>query len=186
LREQTGAVHLRSDIERKRLRGLPAGARTASAIEGGLYSTSVTRATYERLLTRALQAAAGGFVALVDAAFLQRWQRDLFRMQAARQGLPFCIIAIEAPEPVLRARIANRAAEQTDASEAGIEVLEHQLRTHEPIAADEIGEVIVHDGSRPVADLRSTATWGALARRLVPASTVFEPRGDSFADRMLQ
>lgn len=175
LREQLGAVQLRSDIERKRLRGLSADARTQSAVGGGAYSPAATRMTYDRLLELSLQVVAGGFVALIDAAFLRRWQRDLFRRQAEQRHLPFCIVSIEAPEQILRERIARRSADSTDASEAGIEVLEHQLRTREPIGADEAADVVVHDGTIALADLRSTSTWRALSRRAIVAEAPFSP-----------
>lgn len=175
LRGELGAVQLRSDIERKRLRGLAAGARTGSPAGGGAYTMAATQLTYERLLELSLQVVAGGLIALVDAAFLHRWQRELFRQQAAQRRLSFCIVSIQVPEPILRARIARRSAEQIDASEAGIEVLEHQLRTHEPIGPDETADVIVHDGTIAVAQLPSTSTWRELCKRVSAKEGFFSP-----------
>ena len=74
---------------------------------------------------------------LVDAAFLMRWQRDAFRALAERAGVPFAIAHYVAAEAVLRSRIERRARPSQDASEASVEVLEHQLRSQEPLGADE-------------------------------------------------
>ena len=92
--------------------------------------------------------AAAGDIAIVDAAFLLRWQRDLFRQLAAELGIPFVIVAFTATEATLRARLAQRTREGTGASDADIAVLEHQLRTQEPLAADEQPFVVSFDAER--------------------------------------
>jgi predicted kinase len=65
--ETIGALRVRSDIERKRLHGLTAGARTGSSIGGGIYDAEATGATYARL-ANALRG--GGGYCLIDATFL--------------------------------------------------------------------------------------------------------------------
>jgi len=137
LLEQIGAIRIRSDVERKRLHNLPATAETASALEAGMYAASASAATYERLRELARSILTGGLTTIVDAAFLRREQRDRLRSLAQELGLPFAIAHAEASEATLRRRIAMRAATQLDASEATIEVLDHQLKTQEPLAADE-------------------------------------------------
>ena len=136
--ESAGAIRIRSDVERKRLAGLAAGARTASPVEGGMYSADSSRATYERLAALAGEIVSAGYAVVVDAAFLSRWQRDLLRETAAEHHVPFAIADCAAPESVLRARVKRRLEEGRDASEATIAVLEHQLATAEPLAADEL------------------------------------------------
>jgi len=178
LRERLGAIHLRSDIERKRLHGLRSGARTESAIENGPYSAASTRATYERLLDLALQVTAAGLVALVDAAFLQRWQRDLFRQRAAQEHLRICIVSVRVPEPTLRARVAQRSLRQDDASEANVDVLAHQLRTADPIGTEEAANVVVHDGCTDCADSRLTELSQTLSERLFLGGASIFARSD--------
>jgi aminoglycoside phosphotransferase family enzyme/predicted kinase len=135
--ETLGAIRIRSDVERKRLHGLAPAARTGAAIAQGIYQSEATRATYERLAQLARAALAGGFPVMVDAAFLMRSQRDTFRALAQRAGVPFAIAHYTAREAVLRERIERRGVESQDASEASLEVLDHQLRTREPLGADE-------------------------------------------------
>ncbi len=75
---------------------------------------------------------------MVDAAFLRRWQRDLLRDVAADVQVPFAIADCTAPEAVLRERVRQRQQSGRDASEATSEVLDHQLSSAEPLAADEL------------------------------------------------
>jgi uncharacterized protein len=136
--ESAGAIRIRSDVERKRLAGLDAGARTESAVGGGVYSPEASRQTYTRLAALAADIVEAGYPAVVDAAFLERWQRDLLRDAAAGLHVPFAIADCAAPELVLRARVRQRLEGGHDPSEATIAVLEHQLRTADPLAADEL------------------------------------------------
>ena len=73
--ETLGAIRVRSDVERKRLQGLAATARTGAAVGSGPYAEVHTRATYQRM-AQCLRAIAGGsWPALADATFLRRSQR---------------------------------------------------------------------------------------------------------------
>jgi predicted kinase len=135
--ETLGAIRVRSDVERKRMHGLSAGARTGAEVEGGIYTSDSTAAVYERLVQLARAVVEGGFTALVDATFLKRAQRGLFRDLARGLGVPFAIADFQADEDVLRARVAARNIQARDASEAGLDVLEHQLTSREPLREDE-------------------------------------------------
>jgi len=136
--ESEGAIRIRSDVERKRLMGFDAGARTGSPVGGGVYTSDASRHTYERLAALAGEIVAAGYPVVVDAAFLERWQRDLLRSTAAGLHVPFAILDCPAPEHVLQARVRQRLEHGHDASEATLDVLEHQLATAEPLAADEL------------------------------------------------
>ncbi len=131
------AVRVRSDLERKRLRGLAADARTGSAVGAGIYDAAATERTYARLAEIAAGALRNGFDAIVDATFLRRSERGQFRALADQAGARFAILDCAAPESVLRSRIAEREAARNDASEAGLGVLDHQLAACEPLGDDE-------------------------------------------------
>jgi len=133
-----GAIRIRSDVERKRLAGRQALARTASATGEGLYTAERDRQTYERLAELARTVLAAGYTAVVDAAFLQRWQRDLLRDVAIGLKLPFRIADCSAPGPVLSDRVAKRREHGRDASEATIDVLEYQLAHADPLSPEEL------------------------------------------------
>lgn len=139
LRERLPLVHIRSDVERKRLFGLKAEARSAPpGLGAGIYSAEASERTYARLLGLAELILSAGYSPLVDAAFLRQAERRAFLALADRLQVPCTILDLWAPESVLRARVAERAARGQDPSEAGIEVLEHQLRTEEPLTAAEL------------------------------------------------
>ena len=162
LLEMTGAIRIRTDVERKRLYGMSAATRSGSAVDAGLYAPDATERTYRRALALAEGVAAAGRIAIVDGTFLRRWQRDLFRARASELGIPFAIIAFAAGETALRARIAERAARATDASEADLAVLDRQMRSQEPLGADERALAIAFDAEAPLDRARDPASWRAV------------------------
>lgn len=137
LADALGAVRVRSDVERKRLHGLPARARTRSPVGGGAYSAQSTAATYGRLLALAHGVLESGRPVVVDAAFLRHRDRAAFRGLAEACGATFAIASCEAPEATLRARVAARGRAGVDASEADLAVLAAQVAAAEPLTPDE-------------------------------------------------
>jgi hypothetical protein len=160
--EAIRAVRMRSDIERKRLHGLAAAAHTGSAPGAGLYTAQGTRATYDRLAGLARTMLPAGFPVIVDATFLHRAERQVFRDLASAEGARFLILACEAPEEVLRERILARSRAGSDASEATPDVLERQIATREPLDAEELADAIVCDTSDAA---RRAAAMADLASR---------------------
>jgi len=166
LLEQRGAIRMRTDVERKRLHGLGAHANSRSLVGRALYAPEATRATYTHLLRLARIVVANGFTALIDGTFLYRWQRDLFRGLAAELQVPFVIVDIRAPEATLRARVRERSLASRDASEANVAVLEHQLRTHEPLGLDERACVVACDGNLAPTHACAGDVWRGITDRL--------------------
>ena len=143
LMERWPAIRVRSDVERKRLLGLAADQATKSAIGSGAYSRDATEATYQRLLEVSAAALEAGFSMIVDAANLQRAQRERFCAFAAEHRVRFVIVSCVAPEEELRRRLRERVALGTDASEADESVLDEQLRRAEPLDATELSETVI-------------------------------------------
>lgn len=139
LLEKQGYIRLRSDVIRKRLHGLTPEQSSDSGLAGGIYTVGHGQLTYNTLAEQARVLLGCGHSVVVDATFLKRAQRDLFRDLAAQQKVPFRMVHLEAPEATLRERICLRQREGRDASEADLEVLEYQLRTQEPLGEDESG-----------------------------------------------
>jgi hypothetical protein len=131
------AIHLRSDVERKRLAGLSETARTASPIRQGLYAPEMSARLYEHLAACAAEIASGGYPVIVDAAFGRREERARFRALGNRLGVPLCLLHCQASPDILRERILRRHATGADASEADLDVLRWQQEHHEPVAAEE-------------------------------------------------
>jgi aminoglycoside phosphotransferase family enzyme/predicted kinase len=149
------ALRVRSDLERKRLHALDPLASSGSSVGGGIYAEHASAETYERLRAIAATALANDFNIVVDAAFLRRAERDRFRELAAEHAARFAILHCEAAPDLLRARVAARAAAGSDASEAGIAVLEHQLAHVEGLAPEEQAVTVAVDTGMPV-DREST------------------------------
>jgi uncharacterized protein len=131
--ERTGAIRLRSDVERKRLHGLAllADSRAAGL---DLYTPAATRRTYDHLHAAARLLLRAGWPVILDAAYLRRDERDAARALARELGVAFSILHCDAPAQVLRERLAARSG---DASEADVAVLERLEAVAEPLATDE-------------------------------------------------
>jgi uncharacterized protein len=160
-----GAIRIRSDVERKRLAGQPALARSHSSTGSGLYAADATGATYARLVALAAEICAAGWPVIVDAACLKRWQRELLERAAGEAGVLFAIVSVRTGEAALRDRIRAREAAGRDASEAGLAVLEHQLASQEPLSGSELFSTITLDGSEPAQGPRWDAFVGDIAAR---------------------
>jgi aminoglycoside phosphotransferase family enzyme/predicted kinase len=131
-----GAIHLRSDVERKRLHGLPATAKSGSPVGGGIYSAQAFAGSYTRLRDSADTLLRSGYPVIVDATFIKRQQRQLFSRLARQLQVPLLILDFPLADQELRRRIRARQA-GTDASEATVAVLDYQLEQHEPLSAAE-------------------------------------------------
>lgn len=153
--EGCGVIRVRADVERKRLFGLDADARSGSTLGGGLYSAEASARTYARLAKLARAVVEAGYPVLVDATFLKRAQRAAFAELAATLGVPFAILAFDAPVETLRARVRQRLKAGTDASEADVAVLETQLSAREPFEDEELACVV------PI-DTASAPDWRSL------------------------
>lgn len=140
--QSPGAIRLRSDVERKRLAGLDALAKSGSGVASGLYGGDATRRTYEQLAGLAAGLLDADWPVIVDATFIARWQRDLLRDTAHAHGATFRILDFPVPVDTLRERIVARARAGTDASEADLAVLAHQLQTEDPLADEERAEAV--------------------------------------------
>ena len=148
-----GAIRVRSDVERKRLEGLQALQRSESPVAGGLYREDVTEATYARLAEVARAVVEAGYTVIVDATFLQRWQRARLREVASALGAPIAVLNVEAPEAMLRHRIEARVARADDSSEA-TRGAGDQKSSAQPIGEDEELPVMTVDGCAAVTAAR--------------------------------
>jgi aminoglycoside phosphotransferase family enzyme/predicted kinase len=152
LLERLGAVRIRSDVERKRMHGLPPLDRSSSRLDEGIYAPDVASRVYSRLEELATAVLQAGYSVIVDATFLQRAQREPFRRLAERLQIPFTILNFQAAPETLRARVAERLQQNDDASDATPEVLERQLSTLERPDPDE-GRVIAIPGDAQEIDV---------------------------------
>ena len=131
------AIWLRSDVERKRLAGRSAEQQSTIQEKAEIYSEQSTERTYLHLLELTRAIVASGYPVIVDATFLNHRHRNWFITFAKDAQLPCVIITFHLNGDTLRKRVAIRAMDNSSVSEADLEVLENQLRSYHPLAADE-------------------------------------------------
>jgi uncharacterized protein len=142
--ETTGAIRIRSDVERKRLHGLAANDhRARRRFLCGVYDTESTQATYRQLARLARHVLDAGFPVVVDATSLKAWQRELFRDVGQTLGVSFWLVSCRAEEAVLHERLEARSSTGGDVSDAGPEVLRLQLGCSDPLTPEELERCLV-------------------------------------------
>jgi hypothetical protein len=116
-----GALHVRSDVERKVL----AGVAETERLPAESYSREASFTVYTACLARAGTALAAGHSVVLDAVFAADAERRDAMELARRHRVHFAGIWLEAPPGVLTARVGMRRG---DASDATADVVERQLR----------------------------------------------------------
>jgi aminoglycoside phosphotransferase family enzyme/predicted kinase len=109
-----GAVHLQSDVTRKRLFGVEPEVR----LDRRAYEQAASERVYARLQADAAVALAADFPVVADATFLGAPERAAIETVAKVAGAPFAGIWLDAPRSVLEDRIRGRTADPSDATVA--------------------------------------------------------------------
>jgi uncharacterized protein len=129
LAEHAAFEVIRSDVVRKEIAGLLARESAASGWRSGLYADEWTRRTYDEIRRRAEQALFEGKRVVVDASFGRETLR-LDLLDAARHlAVPAVLFVCDAPADLVRARVAER---RNDASDADVVVYEAARQAWEP------------------------------------------------------
>jgi aminoglycoside phosphotransferase family enzyme/predicted kinase len=115
-----GAVHLRSDLERKSLFGVEETVR----LPAQSYTHEASAQVYAILLRKARLALAAGHAVIVDAVYSAPEERAAIAAVATQLGVPFLGLWLTAASQTLVARVAAR---RNDASDATSEVVQRQL-----------------------------------------------------------
>jgi hypothetical protein len=115
-----GAVHLRSDLERKALFGVQETAR----LHDSAYAPDVTERVYATLMRKARRTLAAGHAVIVDAVFARENERQAVEAVAKRMHVPFHGLWLTAPRETLAGRVTSRIGDASDATAA---VVERQL-----------------------------------------------------------
>jgi aminoglycoside phosphotransferase family enzyme/predicted kinase len=157
------AVRVRSDLERKRLAGISTQRSAASPVGQGIYSPEFDHRTYGRLSDCAESCLQAGFSVIVDAAFLDPADRELFQGVAMRLGVRYVIVSCRADPATLAARLLERRHEHSDPSDADLRILDAQLRDIQPFTAQELPRVVVADTNELNAAARVTTSVRSLA-----------------------
>lgn len=136
LADRIPAIHVSSDVERKRLYS-DTEASNEEGFEKGIYSPEVTRKIYLRLVTIARSLLTAGYSVIIDATNLRLGQRQLFSELSQELGVHYVLLSYTASVDTLRDRVEKRAQQGGDVSDATVAILEYQLATREPLSAGE-------------------------------------------------
>ncbi len=115
-----GAVHFRTDVERKRM----AGVALSEKLESGHYSASERSCIYRHLCDQAEVALGAGQSVIIDATFLDEADCALVAKSAREQNVKFQGLWLEASPELLVARVTVRCG---DASDADADIVRRQL-----------------------------------------------------------
>lgn len=143
------AVVLRSDVRRKQLVGLRPTERAAAPFREGIYGESLTARTYAALLEAAARALAEGRTVVVDASFSRVEQRRPFAALAASSGVPLAVLDVGVPGEVAAARLAARACDEREVSDADLDVYRELRERFEPPDELPASQVVRIDGREP-------------------------------------
>ncbi len=135
--EKFGLIQLRSDVERKRLAGIPLNASSHSGLYTDLYSENRTQQTYELLLKLTKLSINSGYSVIIDATFQTKQQRDPFIAYAKTNDIPYCILYCQASLEKLMEWVVERSM-NVSISEANKDVLIAQQEKFEHMSVDEI------------------------------------------------
>ncbi len=112
-----GAIHVRSDIERKVL----AGVKETERLSADHYSREASFHVYEACFRRAEKALHAGHSVVMDAVFARADERRAAAEVARVCGARFAAIWLEAPLDVLKARVGARTGDASDATPAVVD-----------------------------------------------------------------
>jgi aminoglycoside phosphotransferase family enzyme/predicted kinase len=147
-----GAVHIRSDVERKAFFGVAETDR----LPPESYTNQSAVTIYGRILAKASGVLAAGHSAIIDAVFSSAEEREAVEAVAAAAGVPFTGIWLSAPRATMLARVDAR---RDDASDATAAIVDLQLKR---------GGVATH--------WHQVDAGGAVAATLAASLSLFQPR----------
>jgi aminoglycoside phosphotransferase family enzyme/predicted kinase len=152
------AIRVRSDIERKRMSLLNETEASGSGVGEGIYTGQISADVYARLFSSARIILDAGHNVILDAAFLQESDRTAALAVAEQCNCPSVIIEVAAAKRVMRERIRRRLDNAVDASEANLDVLEHQLEIVEALSPSERARTNSCDNTETV-DVDPIVKW---------------------------
>lgn len=109
-----GLVHLRSDLERKRLFNR---AETERLDQAG-YTADANKQVYDRLISKARICLESWQSVIIDAVFSKQWERQLAEDLAGDLDVPFQGLWLTAEESKMTSRVTMRKGDASDATAA--------------------------------------------------------------------
>ena len=111
----------------------------------GIYTRKASLATFDRLYELANRIISAGHNCIVDATFITEKLRQRFARLANELEVNFFILDCRASDAEIRRRLIRRQQLGRDASEAGIEVMESQLKNRQYLSEEEMQNAVIFD-----------------------------------------
>ncbi|MBW2269110.1 MAG: AAA family ATPase [Deltaproteobacteria bacterium] len=156
-----GAVVISSDRVRKQVHG---ASEAHSRLDGGRYAPAARTKIYDELLSLASTVLGSGRMAILDATWSRRADRDRARALACEFGVRCVVLETCCEEIATLERLARRAARGESLSDAGPELYASSHARFEPCGPDE------------AEDWRRVATEKATWRQELPELSVWVQR----------
>lgn len=149
LSQHTGAVHISSDVTRKRLAGIPETEHRFEEASEGIYSAEFNAKTYDSIFEQAREHLKCGYPVILDAAFLRRQERTTAVTMAGELGADAFVVECRLSPELTQKRLLKRLSE-VSASDGRWEIYEKQTGWFEPV--DELPEKshMLIDTSKPL------------------------------------
>lgn len=113
-----GAIHIRSDVERK----LKAGVAESEKLPEREYAPARAAEVYEAMLQRARKALAAGHSVILDAVFARESERRAAEALARETAADFTGLWLEAGLDTMKSRVTERRGDASDATAAVVEM----------------------------------------------------------------
>ncbi len=142
------AVHLRSDVVRKKLADWPQQTANRDDFNCGLYDPAMSKRTYRKLADQATEILQQSRSVIIDASFSRREDRERFFETAKKTGHQAFILHLECPDESQLTRLERRRESGQDISDGRTELLKQQKEQFDPV--DITRCVLTIDSMRPV------------------------------------
>lgn len=144
LAEKYHAAWVRSDVERKRLFGLPSD-QSSDCLSESIYTPEATMATFQVMRTLADQLLAADYPVILDSCALKLSEREAFHKEGQKHRTPAMTVYCHAEMNTLMARVLKRQHLGNDPSEATADQISVQASWLETPSANEFPALIELD-----------------------------------------
>jgi len=108
LKERLNVEYFSSDRIRKTLAGVPLTQRVSEEERDSLYSSEMSKRTYDTLMDRAVQSVTNGKSVILDATFSRKEGRKKLVRALDEQDVDYCFIEIQASDETIKERLESR------------------------------------------------------------------------------
>lgn len=131
LGDELGWKVFSSDRVRKEMAGFPLYERSSDDARARLYSTTMTKQTYDKLFALAEAEVCAGRNVILDATFARRAHRGRLRERFGSQSIRFRFLVAQANDAVVKQRLQQREAKPDEVSDARLEDFTTLTRLYE-------------------------------------------------------